>query len=215
MKQWQMHRAGLLNFWYYDQEEFFFADGKLLLRGMNGSGKSVTMQSLITVLLDGKIAANRLDPFGSKDRRMEDYLLGERELVDREERTGYLYLEYKRQDSEQYLTTGIGLKARRGGTIEFWGFVITDNRRIGKDFFLTKTEYNADGQEERIPLTRTELEKLLNCLIPKKALHEYGVKKEELPVFAASVVQNQQRLLVNNPVPFDEARILKIYQGLY
>ena len=161
MKQWQMHRAGLLNFWYYDQEEFFFADGKLLLRGMNGSGKSVTMQSLITVLLDGKIAANRLDPFGSKDRRMEDYLLGERELVDREERTGYLYLEYKRQDSEQYLTTGIGLKARRGGTIEFWGFVITDNRRIGKDFFLTKTEYNADGQEERIPLTRTELEKLL------------------------------------------------------
>ena len=32
MKQWQMHRAGLLNFWYYDQEEFFFADGKLLLR---------------------------------------------------------------------------------------------------------------------------------------------------------------------------------------
>ena len=161
MKQWQMHRAGLLNFWYYDQEEFFFADGKLLLRGMNGSGKSVTMQSLITVLLDGKIAANRLDPFGSKDRRMEDYLLGERELVDREERTGYLYLEYKRQDSEQYLTTGIGLKARRGGTIEFWGFVITDSRRIGKDFFLTKTEYNADGQEERIPLTRAELEKLL------------------------------------------------------
>ena len=61
----------------------------------------------------------------------------------------------------------------------------------------------------------TEMEKLLNCLIPKKALHEYGVKKEELPVFAASVVQNQQRLLVNNPVPFDEARILKIYQELY
>lgn len=161
MNQWQMHRAGLLNFWYYDQEEFFFADGKLLLRGMNGSGKSVTMQSLITVLLDGKIAASRLDPFGSKDRRMEDYLLGERELVEREERTGYLYLEYKRQDSEQYLTTGIGLKARRGGAIEFWGFVITDNRRIGFDFFLTKTEYNAEGRAERIPLTRAELEKLL------------------------------------------------------
>ena len=38
--KWQMYRAGLVNFWYYDEEEFHFADGKLLLRGSNGSGKS-------------------------------------------------------------------------------------------------------------------------------------------------------------------------------
>jgi len=44
----------LLNFWYYDEEEFQFAAGKLLLRGNNGSGKSVTMQSFIPVLLDGR-----------------------------------------------------------------------------------------------------------------------------------------------------------------
>ena len=43
--KWELHRAGLLNFWYYDEEYFHFADGKLLLRGSNGSGKSVTMQS--------------------------------------------------------------------------------------------------------------------------------------------------------------------------
>ncbi|XEQ92275.1 hypothetical protein SCACP_11030 [Sporomusa carbonis] len=161
INKWQMHRAGFLNFWYYDQEDYFFSDGKLLLRGLNGSGKSVTMQSLITVLLDGKIAANRLDPFGSKDRRMEDYLLGEKDVVDRDERTGYLYLEYKRKHTEQYLTTGIGLKAKRGGNLDFWGFIITDNRRINHELFLAKTEYNADGKPELIPLTRAELERAI------------------------------------------------------
>jgi len=160
--RWQLHRAGLFNYWYYDDEEFHFHDGKLLLRGSNGSGKSVTMQSLITILLDGKKSPDRLDPFGSKARRMEDYLLGEKDVVDLDERTGYLYLEYKREGTEQYLTTGIGLRAKRHTNIDFWGFVIHDNRRIGKDLFLYKTEYSVEkGKEQKIPLTRKELENRL------------------------------------------------------
>lgn len=155
---WQLYRAGIFNFWYYDEEEFFFADGKLLLRGANSSGKSVTMQSLIPVLLDGRKSPDRLDPFGSRSRKMEDYLLGEAELVDREERTGYLYLEYKRRHTEQYLTTGMGLRARRHSSLDFWGFMLKDNRRIGTDLQLFKTEYNAEGAKEKIPLTRPELE---------------------------------------------------------
>jgi uncharacterized protein YPO0396 len=79
--KWVMNRAGLLNFWYYDDEVFEFADGKLLLRGTNGSGKSVTMQSILPVLLDGKKTPDRLDPFGSKARKMEDYLLGGKRSV--------------------------------------------------------------------------------------------------------------------------------------
>ena len=164
MKQnkWQLNRAGLLNFWYYDDEEFHFADGKLLLRGTNGSGKSVTMQSLITVLLDGRKSPDRLDPFGSKARRMEDYLLGEQEVVDRDERTGYLYLEYKRKNSEQYLTTGIGLRAKRHGNLDFWGFVITDNRRVGHHIELYTTEINPEtGNADKIPLSRKQLENRL------------------------------------------------------
>ncbi|MEN6566450.1 MAG: TIGR02680 family protein [Veillonellales bacterium] len=158
--KWQMNRAGVLNYWYYDEEEFDFADGRLLLRGSNGSGKSVTMQSLITVLLDGVKSPDRLDSFGSRSRRMEDYLLGEKEIVNRDERTGYLYLEYKRQQTDQFVTTGIGLHARRGGTVDFWGFVITDNRRIGRDFWLYKREMNPeDGSPQRIPFTRAELER--------------------------------------------------------
>ncbi|NMA69411.1 MAG: TIGR02680 family protein [Desulfitobacterium sp.] len=154
---WQLARAGLFNFWYYDEEEFHFADGKLLLRGSNGSGKSVTMQSLIPVLLDGRKSPDRLDPFGSRARRMEDYLLGEKEVSDLDERTGYLYLEYQRPGTEQYLTTGMGLKAKRHSPLDSWGFIIMDNRRIGKEIKLYKTERTLDGELDKIPLTRREL----------------------------------------------------------
>lgn len=153
MNKWKMNRAGLLNFWYYDEEIFDFTDGKLLLRGSNGSGKSVTMQSFLPVLLDGKKTPDRLDPFGSKARRMEDYLLGEKDVAGRDERTGYLFLEYKKEDSQQFITTGIGLQAKRHREMKFWGFVITDNRRIGADFQLYQTH-----QGEKIPLSTKELE---------------------------------------------------------
>src|SRR5690625_1825626 len=155
--KWMMNRAGLINFWYYDEEIFNFANGKMLLRGSNGSGKSVTMQSILPVLLDGRTSPDRLDPFGSKARRIEDYLLGEKEIVNRDERTGYLFLEYKREGTEQYMTTGIGLQARRHKNLNFWGFIITDNRRIGKDMLLYEHEYDA-GKRQKIPLSRIQLE---------------------------------------------------------
>ena len=60
-----------------------------------------------------------------------------------------------------------------------------------------------------------ELEKLLNQLLPKKALHEYGVTKEDLQEFANSVMTGQGRLMANNFVPLDEARVLKIYTELF
>lgn len=151
--RWMMNRAGLLNFWYYDEEVFHFEKGKLLLRGSNGSGKSVTMQSFLPVLLDGKKSPDRLDPFGSKARRMEDYLLGEKEVVDRDERTGYLFMEYKKQGTEQYITTGIGMQAKRNKGIKSWYFLLTDNRRIGHDFQLAQQHTG-----EKIPLSAKELE---------------------------------------------------------
>ena len=74
---WIINKAGLIDFWYYDQQEFSFLDGRMLLRGSNGSGKSVTMQSFIPLLLDGNMRPERLDPFGSRARKMENYLLEE------------------------------------------------------------------------------------------------------------------------------------------
>lgn len=60
-----------------------------------------------------------------------------------------------------------------------------------------------------------ELEKLLNILIPKKALHEYGVTEQDLKEFTDSVMVNQGRLMANNFVELDRERVYKIYKELY
>ena len=54
MERWQMNRLGFVNFWVYDIEEFPIYGGRLLLRGANGSGKSITTQSFIPYM-DKKI----------------------------------------------------------------------------------------------------------------------------------------------------------------
>ena len=59
------------------------------------------------------------------------------------------------------------------------------------------------------------LEDLLNTLLPKKALHEYGMKESELEEFTDSVIANQQRLLNNNFVPLSRQDILDIYTSPY
>ena len=129
-----MNRMGLVDFWYYSNEVFQFKDGHLLLRGSNGSGKSVTMQSFIPLLLDGNKNSERLDAFGTKARKMESYLIDEES--DRNDRIAYLYLEFKRADSDIYKTIGIGMRARKNKAMLTWYFVIEDNRRINQDIQL-------------------------------------------------------------------------------
>ncbi len=36
--RWRLARAGILNVYQYEDETLHFADGRLLLRGVNGSG---------------------------------------------------------------------------------------------------------------------------------------------------------------------------------
>ena len=131
--KWQINKVGLVDFWYYDEEAFDFSEGRMLLRGANGSGKSVTMQSFIPLLLDGNMRPERLDPFGSRARKMENYLLEEGD--EREERTGYLYMEFKRLESEEYLTLGLGIRARKNKKLESWYFCITDKPTSGAGYF--------------------------------------------------------------------------------
>lgn len=157
MERWQMKRAGILNFWYYDEEEFLFEEGRLILRGTNGSGKSVTMQSFIPLVLDGDKRPERIDPFGSRDRRLEYYLLGEAGQG-HTDRTGYLWLEFYHPLKELYKTIGIGVRARRGVTqLGFWGFLLEDGRRIGLDFHLYDYPLWLE-QEKKVPLNRKSLE---------------------------------------------------------
>ncbi|NLB19714.1 MAG: TIGR02680 family protein, partial [Clostridium sp.] len=142
-----IHKLGFVNFWYYDFEEFLLSDGKLLLRGSNGSGKSVTMQSFIPLLLDGNKSPYRLDPFGTNARTISGYLLDDENT----ERTGYLYMEFKRRDSDHSITLGMGIKAQQNHPPKSWYFILHDGRRINKDLFL----YRDAGQ--KIPLTKMQL----------------------------------------------------------
>ena len=60
-----------------------------------------------------------------------------------------------------------------------------------------------------------ELENLLNHILPKKPLHEYGVTEADIPVFTDNVLATQGRLTANNFVPLSRDDILDIYKNLY
>ena len=151
--RWIANKLGLVDFWYYDNEEFQLSDGKLLLRGTNGSGKSVTMQSFIPLLFDGNKSPERLDPFGTRSRKLENYLLDEKT----DEKTAYLYMEFKREDSENYVTLGMGMKAQKGKAMDSWYFIINDGRRVNKDIFLYK------NFENKVALTKKQLQNELGA----------------------------------------------------
>lgn len=69
------------------------------------------------------------------------------------------------------------------------------------------------GCDEKVVYDK--LEELLNGILPKKALHEYGVKKEECAEFAKSVMETQQRLMGRQFVPMTEDDVRSIYEKLY
>lgn len=75
--------------------------------------------------------------------------------------------------------------------------------------------YLADLLGCEVTVVYDKLEELLNQILPKKPLREYGVTQADLPEFAHSVITSQGRLMGNNFVPLDEARVLKIYTELY
>jgi len=155
MKRFRITKIGLLNFWLYDEEEYDFYGGKLILRGINGSGKSVTMQSFIPLILDGNKSPDRLDPFGSKERKIEDYILGDADGVQKEESIAYLYMETYNEEENKYITIGLGFRGRKGKPVESWGFALKDGKRVLKDFYLYKDPVN------KIPLSKNELKSRL------------------------------------------------------
>ncbi|MEV7969290.1 SbcC/MukB-like Walker B domain-containing protein [Sphaerisporangium sp. NPDC088356] len=88
-------RAGVINIWDYIDEEFVFADGRLVLRGHNGSGKTKALEVLFPFVLDGVSDARRLDPFSGENRTMKSNLL----YRGQEAEYGYVWMEFT-QDSD-------------------------------------------------------------------------------------------------------------------
>jgi hypothetical protein len=134
-RRWQPLRAGLVDLFFYDVEEFWFRDGHLLLRGNNGTGKSKVLALLLPFLLDGEVAPHRVEPDGDASKRMEwNLLLGGRYT----ERIGYTWLELGRVDADgtaRHLTLGCGLKAVSGRGAPARWFFATD-QRVGVDLWL-------------------------------------------------------------------------------
>ncbi|MCI9168533.1 MAG: 4-hydroxybutyrate dehydrogenase [Dorea sp.] len=59
------------------------------------------------------------------------------------------------------------------------------------------------------------LEHVLNRIIPRKRLREYGMKEEETQIFAARVEASQQRLLNQSYVKMTADQMAAIYRELY
>lgn len=154
-ERWQPLRAGLVDLFYYDVEEFHFHDGRLLLRGNNGTGKSKVLALTLPFLLDGELAAHRVEPDGDRNKRMEwNLLLGGKHP--HPERLGYVWLEFGRllsDGSAEYRTIGAGLKAVAGrGIARHWFFLTS--QRVGADLSLLSPT--------RVALTREKLRDALD-----------------------------------------------------
>ncbi|WP_306364813.1 SbcC/MukB-like Walker B domain-containing protein [Nocardia sp. CC227C] len=139
-------RAGIVNLWDYRDQEFCFADGRLVLRGPNGSGKTKALEVLFPFVLDGRIEPRRLNPFAGEERTMKSNLLYRKQ----ESAYSYVWMEFARGnwDEPEVVTVGIGMRATRSADkVTRWYFVA--DGRVGVDFSLLDSEDR--------PLTRKQL----------------------------------------------------------
>lgn len=153
--RWQLHRGGIVNVWQYAVEEFDLSGGRVIFQGTNGSGKSRTLELLLPLCLDGdlrQIGSKGYDTVSMRRLMLDDYTGGPN-------RIGYAWIELRRTtgEREEFLTSGIGIKASANSQAigDSWRFV-TD-KRIGVDVELV-----VDGT----PVGATQLRDLIgaDCL---------------------------------------------------
>ncbi|MDF1604062.1 TIGR02680 family protein [Nocardioides sp. YIM 152315] len=179
--RFRLHRAGILNVWQYDEQEFTFADGRLLLRGANGAGKSKTLEMLLPFALDGDKAR-----ITASARHHTSLLWLMTDGYEGQARVGYIWLEFLRvlpDGSEQAFTCGVGIRASASArTATAWHFA-TD-RRVGHDLSL---------EDDAGPLSRPRLEETLgpDHVFEKAAAYKEHVGRE---LFGLDVAQYDEVL---------------------
>jgi len=151
-------RAGVINVWDYVDEEWVFADGRLALRGHNGSGKTKALEVLFPFVLDGVADSRRLDPFSGENRTMKSNLL----YRGQESEYGYVWMEFAR--SGETITLIIGMRAHRNTDGVRMSFYVT-GQRLGTDFGLL----SADSR----PLTERQLKAVLEPDAGRRTATEY------------------------------------------
>jgi hypothetical protein len=165
-------RAGVINVWDYVDEEWVFADGRLALRGHNGSGKTKALEVLFPFVLDGVADSRRLDPFSGENRTMKSNLL----YRGQESEYGYAWMEFARSDGvatgavangtgqPETVTLVVGMRAHRNTDGVRTSFYVT-GKRLGVDFGLL----SADSR----PLTERQLRAVLEPDAWRRSATEY------------------------------------------
>lgn len=149
--RFRLTRGGVVNVWQYDRQVFDFADGRLLLRGANGAGKSKTMEMLLPFAIDGDKA--RLTASGRHHTSLLWLLL---DGYEGQARTGYIWVEFGRVNDDgetESLTCGVGLRA-------------TQSARAATAWFFTTPLRVGDGLElegDGGPLSRGQLEAVVEA----------------------------------------------------
>lgn len=153
--RWQPLRAAIAGIFRYDSQEFVFFNGRLLLRGNNGNGKSMALEVLLPFVLDADLSPERLSTFGGRSRRMYTWLLGHDDTKGRDSARGYVWVEFGRigpLGTAEYFTVGAGLETNRTNQeVQPWYF--STAARVGIDFVLTEVGTEApkkDVLEQRL-----------------------------------------------------------------
>ncbi len=165
MTRFKPTRAGVINVWDYIDEEWAFADGRLALRGHNGSGKTKALEVLFPFVLDGVADSRRLDPFSGENRTMKSNLL----YRGQESEYGYVWMEFARKapasrPNPETITLIIGMRAHRNTDGVRMSFYVT-GKRLGADFGLL----SADSR----PLTERQLRAVLEPDAWRRTATEY------------------------------------------
>jgi len=149
-QRWQPLRSGFVNLYKYDREEFHYENGRLLLRGNNGTGKSRVLALQLPFLLDGEVSPERLEPDADPSKKIEWNLLMGRYP----DRTGYTWIEFGRLDAgdsegdtAHFVTLGCGLSAAVGQAgVRQWFFITS--QRIGRNLELVSDSKQVLGKDQ-------------------------------------------------------------------
>src|SRR6266700_1955921 len=162
-ERFQPTRAGVINVWDYVDEEFAFADGRLALRGHNGSGKTKALEVLFPFVLDGVADSRRLDPFSGENRTMKSNLL----YRGQDSEYGYVWMEFARPGEAarpETVTLIVGMRAHRNSDGVRMSFFVT-GKRLGVDFGLLSVDSR--------PLTERQLRAILEPDAWRRTATEY------------------------------------------
>ncbi|MGW2295197.1 TIGR02680 family protein [Streptomyces violaceorubidus] len=183
--RFRLHRAGIQNVWQYDEQEFSFGDGRLLLRGKNGAGKSKALEMLLPYLLDGDSRA--LDATGTGRTTLAWLMLDGFEQTNR---LGYLWVEFRgtADDSgSRHLTLGAAIRASKSTQRALPTFFVTP-LRIGEDLHLV---------EAGKPLPVDRLKEIVGSdnATDRAVLHRSRVARELFGITDATRYRNLTQLL--------------------